>query len=119
MIEPVYWCETDEELRAGRVRIRFARHRDHAALMRMIVKLGFDLVTRTTCSVAVLFCRIFRIRVAALDHESFDDPVENRPVIESLACQFLEVLNCVWRGIGPKLHHHIAFARLYHGQLVG
>src|ERR1051326_2981066 len=45
VIEPVHGCETDEELRARRIRIRFARHRDHAALMRMIVKLGFDLVT--------------------------------------------------------------------------
>src|SRR5438874_13784472 len=110
MIEPVYWCETDEELRAGRVRIRFARHRDHAVLMRMIVKLGFDLVTWATSSVAVFFCRIFRIRVAALDHEPFDEPAENGAVVETEARQLLETLDLFWRGISPELLHHIAFA---------
>ena len=85
----------------------------------MIVKLSLDLVTRTTLSVTVLFCRIFRIRVAALDHEFFDDPMENRSVVKSLARQFLEILDRLWRGISPKLHHHIAFARLYHGHFIG
>ena len=85
----------------------------------MIVELGIDVVTGSALPVAILFCRIFRIRIAALDHESFDDPVENRAVIKSLARQFLEILDRLWRGIRPKLHHHIAFARLYHGHFVG
>ena len=85
----------------------------------MIVELGLDVVTGSALPVAVLFCRIFRIRIAALDHEFFDDPVENRAVVKSLARQFLEILDRLWRGISPKLHHHIAFARLYHGHFVG
>ena len=85
----------------------------------MIVELGLDVVPRSALPVAVLFCRVLRIRVAALDHEFFDDPVENRPVVKALARQFPEILDRVWRGISPKLYHHIAFARLYHGHFVG
>ena len=86
--------------------------------MRMIVKLGFDLVTWTTSSVAVFFCRIFRIRVAALDHEPFDDPVENGAVVETGARQLLEILDRFWRGISPELHHHVAFAGFDHSDFV-
>jgi hypothetical protein len=85
----------------------------------IIVELGLDVVSGAALPVAVLFYRIFRIRVAALDHEFFDDPVENRPVVKALARQFLEILDRVWRGISPKLYHHIAFARLYHSHFVG
>src|SRR6266446_10968717 len=47
MIEPMYRRETDEELRTGRIWIGRARHREHAAFVWMIVKLGLDLVTRS------------------------------------------------------------------------
>src|SRR5437773_9298328 len=76
----------------------------------MIVELGLDVVTRAAFAVAVLFRRVLRIWIAALDHEAFDDPVENRAVIETLARQFLEIVDRVWCGIGPKLYNHIAFA---------
>src|SRR5262245_21418692 len=118
MIEPVHRGEADEELRTGRVWIRPSRHRDHAAVVTMIAELGLDVVPGSACAVAVLFCRIFRIRIAALDHESFDDPMENCPVVKSLARQFLEILDRVWRGISPKLHYHVAFAALDHGHFV-
>ena len=85
----------------------------------MIVELGLDVVAGSAFAVAVLFCRVLRIRIAALDHESFDDSVENCPVVKALARQFLEILDRVRRGISPKLHHHIAFTRLYHGHFVG
>src|SRR6266480_529284 len=61
MVEPVHSGEADEELRAGRIRIGAARHRNHTAVVAMIVELGLDLVTRTTLSVTVLFRRILRI----------------------------------------------------------
>src|SRR5438309_10665716 len=108
MVEPAYRGEADEELRAGGVGIWPARHRDYAALVTVIVELGLDIVTRSALAVAVFFCRVFRIRIAALDHESFDDPVENRPVVKALACEFLEVFDRVRCCIGPKLYHHVA-----------
>ncbi len=40
MVEPAYRGEAEEELRAGGVGIRPARHRDHAALVTVIVELG-------------------------------------------------------------------------------
>ena len=79
MIEPVHGCEADEELRTGRIRIGPRAIEITPRSWAMIVKLGLDLVSGTALSVAVLFRRIFRVRVAALDHESFDDAVENGP----------------------------------------
>src|SRR5262249_51559862 len=119
MVEPVYRRETNEEWQTGGTRIRPARHRKHATVVAMIVEFGLDVETGSALPVAIFFCGIFRIRIAALDHESFDDPVENRPVIETLARQFLEILDRVWCGISPKLHHHIAFVRLDTGNFVG
>ena len=119
MVEPAYRGEADEELRAGGVGIWPARHRDHAALVTVIVELGLDIVTRSAFAVAVFFCRVFRIRIAALNHESFDDPVENGPVVKALAREFLEVFDRVRCRISPKLHHHIAFAGFDHCDFIG
>src|SRR5215469_14097043 len=44
-IEARYRRKADKELRARRIRVRFARHRDHTTLMGMIVELGLDFVT--------------------------------------------------------------------------
>src|SRR5215813_2116642 len=103
MVQPVYRRKADEELRTSRVRVRSAGHGNHAAVMAMIVELSFNIVTGSALPVAILFCRIFRIRIAALDHELLDDPMENRPVIKALTRQLLEILNGVWRRIRPKL----------------
>ena len=84
----------------------------------MIVEFGLDLVTRSALAVAFLFRWIFRIWVAALDHESFDDAVKNSPVVKSGARELLEVLNRIRRGVGPKLHDHFAFARFNHCDLI-
>src|SRR2546426_11845307 len=54
-IEPRNRRETDEELRTGRIRIGPARHRDHAALLWVIVEFSFDFVTGSALSEAVLF----------------------------------------------------------------
>src|SRR5690348_16421388 len=85
----------------------------------MIVELGLDLVVGAALSVGVLFRRIFRIRIAALNHEILDDPMENRAVIEALARQLLEVSDGVWRSVSPKLNDHIAFAGFYDCNFVG
>src|SRR5438270_6105090 len=99
MVEPRYRRETNEKLRARRIRIGFARHRDYSALVRMIIELGFDFVTRAACAVAILFGRIFRIRIAALDHESFNDPVKNCAVVKSGARELLKILDGARRGV--------------------
>src|SRR5262245_48160504 len=118
MVEPMHRREADEELRTCGVRILAASHRKHAKIVAMIVELGLDVVPRSAFAVTVLFCRIFRIRIATLDHEAFYDPVESRPVIKALACQFLKIIDRVSCGISPKLHHHIAFARFYYSNFI-
>src|SRR5882724_917404 len=80
----------------------------------MIIELGFNLVARIALSVTVLFRRVLRIRIAALNHEIFDDSMENRAVIEALARQLLKILDRVWRSISPKLHYHFAFVGFNH-----
>ena len=84
----------------------------------MIVQLGLDCITRPALAVAVLLRRILRIWIAALNHEAFDDPVKNSAVVETLPCELLKILDRVWRGVRPKLHHHIAFAGFNYGDFV-
>ena len=119
MIEPMDWCETDKKLRPSRIRIRPACHRDNTALVWMIVKLGLDVVIGSAFAVAVLLCRIFRIRVAALNHELLNDPMENRAIVKTLSRKFFEILDRIWCRIGPKLQDHIAFAGLDYCDFVG
>src|SRR4030095_12437885 len=76
MIETRNRCETNKELRSGRIGIGAAGHRNDAALMGMIIEFGLDLVTRAALSVAGLFRWVFRIRIATLNHESLDDPMK-------------------------------------------
>ncbi len=74
------------------------------------IKFGFDVVTGPALSVTIFLRWVFRIRVAALNHESFDDPMENSAVVEALARQLFEILDGIWRSVSPKLYHHVAFA---------
>src|SRR5439155_13931092 len=114
-IEPRNRRETDEELRAGRIRIGHARHRDHAALMWVIVEFSFDFVAGSALSKAVLFRWIFRIRIAALNHESLDDAMKSCAVVKSRAGKFLKIFYCFRSGIGPKFDDHFAFVGFDHG----
>ena len=84
--------------------------------MGFIIELRLDLVTRTAR--ADHWVIRFAQRVAALDHETFDDPVEGRPVIESLAREFFEVLDCFWRDLRPKLHDHLTFGGFNHRHFI-
>ena len=86
--------------------------------MLVLVEFGLDLVTRSAFAVVVFFCRVFRIRIASLNHEPLDNAVKNGAVIEPLPCQLLEILNRIWRSVGPKLQRHFAFARLNHCDLI-
>src|SRR5436853_772759 len=93
----------------------FPSHRNHPALMRMIVKLRFDSVTRVTFAVNRLFRRIFRVRIATLDHEILDDAVEDGAVVKTGFGQLLEIPDSLPRSVGPELHHHFSSVRFDHG----
>src|SRR5262249_1756965 len=80
-IESPNRCQTDKKVLAGRIWIRATRHRDDTPIMGMIVKFGFDFVSWPTLPVSALFRRIFRIRVAPLDHESFDDSMKGGAIV--------------------------------------
>src|SRR5437879_1600063 len=72
---PVERClprEADEELRAGGVGVARPRRAERARVVRQLVELGVERVTRTA--------RAGARRVAALDHEALDHAVEDRPV---------------------------------------
>ena len=86
--------------------------------MRMIIEFGFDLVTGTAGTVTIFLRRVFRVRIAALNHESFHDPVKNRSNIKSGASQLLKILDRVRRGVRPKLDHHVSFAGFNNGHFV-
>src|SRR5207245_7312589 len=68
MIEPMHRRETDEELRSGRIWIGRARHGDHTAIVRTIVKFGLDFVIRTALSVTLIFSRWSRTAHTPLEH---------------------------------------------------
>ena len=87
--------------------------------MRTIIELGLDFVARIARAPFVFARRIFRERIATLDHETFDDPMKSRAIIESLLRQLLEVFDCLRRYIGPKLQDHFTGAGLDHGHFIG
>src|SRR6266568_5510412 len=80
----------DEELRAVRVRAG-VRHGEQPGAVELVV--GADLVREAEARPAVAGAE----RIAALDHEVRDDPVEDRPVVE----RALHLL--VRDGVGPLL----------------
>src|SRR6478672_8895295 len=75
--------QTNEELRTGRVRIVFTRHRKDAADMREIVEFSLYFVARSAFAITAFFCRIFGVRVTTLDHEALDDPVKDGAVVKT------------------------------------
>src|SRR5436189_5828809 len=102
----------DEKLTPGRIGILRTVHRKHATLMRLFVKLGLNFVSGIASAPTCLFAVVLGEGIAALDHKSFDDAVECGPIVETSLGQLLEILDCLWRAVGPELGHHFAFARL-------
>ena len=80
----------------------------------MIVELRLDPVTGRARTVTVFLGWIFRVWVATLNHEAFNDAVKSSAVVESGARQLLEIRDCFRCGIVPKLHHHFPLARFDH-----
>src|SRR3990170_1392689 len=72
-----------EELRARAVRVLGTGHREYAPLVRDVVELCRHIPARPAGAVHPRV-RPLGVRVSALDHEARDDPVEYRPVVETL-----------------------------------
>ncbi len=47
-------------------------------------------------------------RITALDHEVFDDAMEHRAVVETLACQEHEVVDGLGRLVGVQFNNDVA-----------
>jgi len=91
----------DEELAAGRVRIRGAGHGKHAAAVQQAVleavggKLALDAVAGAADADA--------LGIAALDHKALNNAVENQSVIKALIDQGDEIVDGVGGDIGIEL----------------
>src|SRR5207245_6907524 len=96
----------NKKLAAGRIGIVRTRHREHAARIPLFIKLGRDFVARIARAPGRLFAFIFRERIAALNHKAFDDAMKRGAIVKTLARQFLEILDCLWRNIGPELSYY-------------
>ena len=97
---------TDEELAAGAVDVLRSCHGENAFLVRAIIELGLDLISRSAGSRHTI-STLFRLRATALDHEPFDDSVKGRAVIKSFTGEFQEVGDRLRRNVGPKFNSHI------------
>ena len=69
--------------------------------MRRSVELSFDVIARATGA------RSFG--AAPLDHESFDDPVKDQPIVESTLGQAQEVFDVAGRHLGQELEPNGTF----------
>ena len=109
----------DEELAACRIRILGPGHGDHTPLVGALVELGLDLVARVAGAPAVLLGIVLGQRIAALDHETLDDPMERGAIVEALLGQGFEILDGLRGHIRPELDDHVAGNGLDDGDLVG
>ena len=87
-----------------------AGHRDDASHVRLRVELSFDLVARTarTGHARLTFTCI---RAATLNHETLDDAVEGRAVVELLVREFFEDFDRLGGDIAPESESHFTVRR--------
>ena len=95
----------DEELRASRVGVLRAGHRQDAALVVDVVELGGDVVARVARS-GLARRALLAVRAAALDHEVAHDPVEGGAVVEALLRELQEALDVLRGLLGEEGHDH-------------
>src|SRR5437660_39131 len=100
--------QANKKLASGRVGILGTRHGNDASNMRTLVELRVDIVARSTGAPARLGARVPGQRIAALNHEAFDDAMKRSAVVKALLRQLLEILDGVWRDVGPEFDHHLA-----------
>ena len=83
------------------------------------IEFCLDGVARTALPPGVLGGFIFGVRVAALDHEAFDDAVKTGAVVKAFLGELLEVFDMARREVRVKLQHHGAFAGFDDGYFLG
>jgi hypothetical protein len=98
----------NEELTAGGIRILRAGHREDAADMGFVVKLGLDLVAGTASAPSLLLAGVLGQRITTLDHETLDDAMETSAVVKALERQFLEIFDMAGRDVRPEFKDHFA-----------
>ena len=87
--------------------------------MRTIVELRLDLVARAAFTPMVFFARIFRERIAALNHEALDHAMKAGAVVKSFFRERFEIFDRSGRDLGPEFNDHFAFSRSDHGHFLG
>ncbi len=86
----------NEELRTTGIRAS-VRHRNHTRLMLKIVHFIINGITRTTRSIT--------LRVATLDHKSWDNAMENKPVIETGISEFHKICHGIRCSLEIQVHN--------------
>ena len=119
MVEERRVAMTDEKLAAGGIGIVRAGHGNDAAHVRAVIELGLDLVTRPARAPQVFLARVLGQRVAALNHETFDDPVKTSAVIKAFLGEGFEILDGLGRDLGPEFDDHFTFGGVDDGDFVG
>jgi hypothetical protein len=99
---------TDKKLAASGIRVFRARHGNHTAIMMPIVELSFDLVPRVPGAPTGFIGGIFGERIASLNHEVSDHPMEASPVVEPFSSECFEILDRLGSDIWPKFHDHLS-----------
>src|SRR5580698_687792 len=92
--------EADKELRAGRVWVGGAGHRQHARLVRRGVEFSLDFVAGVS--------RPRAEGAAALDHEAADDPMKKDAVVEADLRQPNHVLDVAGSGLTVEIEQDLA-----------
>ena len=86
--------------------------------MRLVVKLGLDLVTRAAGAPAGFRLGVPGQRIAALNHEVFDDAMKGRAVVKTLTRELLEIFNRLRRDVDPEFDYHFARGSFDDGDFV-
>src|SRR5208283_3463196 len=109
MVEERRVAVADEKLAAGGIGMVRTRHGNDAAKVRAVIELGLDLVAWPARAPQILLARIFRERIAALNHETFDDAVKTGAVIKAFLGERFEIFDGLGRDLGPEFDDHFAF----------
>lgn len=78
---------TDKELATSAVDVLRSCHRENTFLVRAIIELGLDLISRST-GAGHPAGPLFGFRATALDHETFEHTVKSSAVIKSFTGEF-------------------------------
>src|SRR5688572_23232022 len=91
----------------GAVRVVGPRHRDHAALMRLAVELGFDLIAGTAHAMRGPI-RVLAVGIPALNHEFWNYPMECGAVVKAFLGQINEILGMPRCDVLKEFQHDVS-----------